>query len=294
MAYEYQFPFLLSHLFFWGIGIGFVFFLLSKFLVNVRADEIAIMERRYIGAPLSSGRVFAAEGQIGMKAEYLMPGLHFIFWPITSVVFKTDFLVIDADELGIVEAMDGAALSANQLLGKSIANHSNFQRAEMFLDNGGQKGPQIDFLRPGTYNINTEMFQVEIHEAVRINEGQIGIVEARDGLPMDTSDVVVPSPSGHNNFQDGQAFLDNGGKRGPQESILTPGTYYINPYLFTVSIRNQTVVAQGEVGVLVSNIGRDPQEFVPKDAEGEDVNKSFTRHVVPKGFRGIQREVLGI
>ncbi len=346
-------------------------FLITRFLVNVGSNEIAVMEQRYIGSSLESGRVFAMENQVGLKANYLAPGLHFILWPIVSVVSKPVFLTIGADELGIVEATDGAPLSAGRifaddpagnthgnfqnpveflknggirgkqlrfltngtfkinpylfkvtkikktviregqvgvvtamdgeplatgrLLGHSVQGHTLFQRADAFLKNGGQKGPQIDFLRPGTYNINTEIFKVEIHDAVRIGENEIGIVEARDGLPMNVSDVVVKTPEGHNNFQDGQEFLNNGGSRGPQENILTPGTYYINPYLFTVSIREQIKVSKGEVAVLISNIGKDPSEYVAEashgDATWEEGGK--TRHVVPKGFRGIQKEVLG-
>lgn len=349
----------------WGVGLFVFGLILTRFLVNVGSEEIAIMERRFIGASLAPGRVFATDGQVGLQASYLQPGLHFIFWPIISVVHKPVFLSIDADELGIIEATDGAPLSAGrifaddpagnvhnhfqnsieflrnggirgkqlrfltngtfkinpylfkvtkikktfipegkigvvtaadgeplstgQLLGHSVEGHVNFQRADQFLKNGGQKGPQIDFLRPGSYNINTEMFRVEIHEAVNIGENEIGVVEARDGLPMERTEVVVHTPEGHNNFQDGQKFLNNKGKRGPQENILTPGTYYINPYLFTVSIRDQIVIAQGEVGVMISNIGRDPEEFIPP----ESADKSATRHVVPKGFRGIQKEVLG-
>lgn len=351
-------------------GIGF---LLTRFLVNVGSDELAVIERRYIGSPLESGRVFAMDSQVGLKADYLAPGLHFIMWPIMSVVSKPTFLTIGADELGIVEATDGAPLSAGRifaddpagtahnnfqdpvaflreggirgkqlrfltngtfkinpylfkvtkikktaipegkigvitamdgtpleagsLLGRSVEGHAYFQRADAFLKSGGQKGPQIDFLRPGTYNINTEVFRVEIHNAIRIAENEIGIVEARDGLPMDSSDVVVKTPEGHNNFQDGQAFLTNNGYRGPQEKILTPGTYYINPYLFSVSIREQIKVARGEVAVLISNIGKDPSEYVP-EAQSLSTEQTWEeggkmRHVVPKGFRGIQKEVLG-
>lgn len=158
-----------------------------------------------------------------------------------------------------------------------------------------RREPEIDFLRPGTYNINTEVFKVEIYEAIRIGENEIGIVEARDGQPMDLSDVVVETPEGHNNFQDGHAFLMNGGSRGPQEKILTSGTYYINPYLFSVTTREQIKVARGEVAVLISNIGKDPSEYVPEgtsptDATWEEGGK--TRHVVPRGFRGIHVKCL--
>lgn len=354
------------------VAVGSALFLLgvfALFLVNVGAKEVAVMERRFFGRTLSPGRVFALGDEVGMRAQYLAPGLHFILWPMTRVLYKEDFLTIAADELGIVEATDGAALPSDRifaddpagaahnnfqepvqflgnggirgkqlrfltngtfkihpslfkvtkikktfipegsigvvtaadgaqmdgLLAKSIPGHDNFQKAEGFLKNGGQKGPQIDFLRPGTYNINTEIFKVEIREAVKISENEIGVVEAKDGLSMASNDVVVMTPEGHNNFQDGQKFLDSGGRRGPQESILTPGMYYINPYLFSVSKNRQTVIRQGEVGVLISNIGKDPSDFPLEGAGTGDASddKGRTRHVVPKGFRGIQSEVLG-
>ncbi len=106
---------------------------------------------------------------------------------------------------------------------------------------------------------------------------------------MKRNEVVVATPEGHNNFQNGQKFLDGKGKRGPQETVLTPGTYYINPYLFSVSKRSQTVVAQGQVAVLISNVGKDPAEF----AGDKHAEASNPRHVVPTGYRGIQRDVLG-
>lgn len=52
------------------------------------------------------------------------------------------------------------------------------------MKNGGQKGPQVDILRPGTYNIHTGMFKVEIREAVSVGDGQIGVVESLGGEPM--------------------------------------------------------------------------------------------------------------
>lgn len=340
-------------------------FLIFKFLVNVGSNEIAIVERQFVGKELEKGRVFALGTEVGLRAQYLAPGLHFILWPVTKLVDKYYFVSINSDELGIVEATDGAplppgrifaddpagthhdnfqnpvaflenggirgkqlrfltngtfkihpvlfkvtkikktfipegqigvvtatdggVLPAGQLLGRSIEGHDNFQNADVFLRQGGQKGPQIDFLRPGTYNINTEIFVVDVRPAVMIAENEIGIVESRDGESMLRSEVVVSTPEGHNNFQDGQKFLDAGGKRGPQETVLTPGTYYINPYLFSVSKRNQTVVAQGQVAVLISNIGKDPAEFT-----GDNTSEaSNPRHVVPRGYRGIQRDVLG-
>ncbi len=280
--------------------------------LTIAADELGIVEATD-GTPLASGRIFADDpagnfhnnfqeplgflvkgGIRGKQLRFLTNGT-FKIHPYLFKVTKIKKTFIPEGCIGVVTAGDGAPLMPGQLLGHSVENHDYFQRAEDFLKNGGQKGPQIDFLRPGTYNINTEIFKVEVREAVKIAENEIGVVDAKDGLPMGKNDVVVSTPEGHNNFQDGQKFLENGGKRGPQESILTPGTYYINPYLFSISRQKQTTVAQGEVAVLVSNIGKDPTELVLSEAEAKAGTEeaSRLRHVVPKGFRGIQRDVLG-
>src|SRR5262249_25632600 len=128
---------------------------------------------------------------------------------------------IPEGSIGVVSAADGAALDQGQLLGRRVMGHDNFQKAEIFLKAAGQKGPQIDFLRPGTYNIFTDMFQVQLAEAVSVGENQIGVVEASDGRPMPPHDVVAVTPEMtlHNSFQDGHAFLEGGGVRGPQTAV---------------------------------------------------------------------------
>ena len=369
-----------------AVVLGALYFIVTRWIVNVGSSEIVITERRFSGKRLPAGRAFAANGEVGIQAAYLAPGLHVIPWPFMRVVGKYQFVTIGPDELGVitatdgepmpsgriyaedkaggshdnfqdpvaflnnggirgkqlrfltngtfkihpllfrvekikktvvpqgaigvVTAADGIALEQGQLLGKSVDGHDSFQKAEIFLTQGGQKGPQIEFLRPGTYNIFTDMFQIDLHEAITIREDQIGIVEARDGRPMSKEDVVAPTPDvgKHNSFQDGQAFLSAGGFRGPQEAVLRPGTYYVNPYLFSVVGAPLTVIKQGEVGVLISNIGKDPATMIadreplpasstarhPEDPEEVRVDRGIrTRHVVPDGFRGIQRNVLG-
>lgn len=366
--------------------LGLAYFLITRWVVNVGATQIAITERRYLGKGLDPNRAFAMDGQVGIEAAYLAPGLKFIPWPVVRVIHKKDFTVVGPNQLGIVTATDGAQLpagrifsedlagghhdqfqnpeaflrnggvrgeqlrfltngqfklhprlftitlidktyvpqgqvgivsagdgqmlSAGDLVGRSVQGHDNFQKAEVFLKNGGQKGPQVDILRPGTYNIHTGIFKVEIRNAVSIGDGQIGIVEALGGEAMNKGDVVADSPEGHNNFQDGEAFLKNGGKRGPQTAILAPGTYYINTALFAVSNRPQTVVQQGQVAVLISNHGTDPSSLAeethtpdgsagPVEGQSSDPEETRlntltrTRHVVPSGYRGIQKDVLG-
>ncbi len=107
----------------------------------------------------------------------------------------------------------------------------------------------------------------------------VGLVEALDGQVMTQNDFVAKAVAGHSNFQDGQAFLDAQGQRGPQKEILRPGTYYINTMLFKVEFDSAKVVQPGEVAVIVSNEGRDPTEEVKieMDRERQDRIESLKR-----------------
>ncbi len=325
--------------------------ILNRILVNVGAREIAIKERRYFGAKMPPGRVVATEGEVGIQADVLKPGLHLIKYPFERVVRKVPLIEIGADELGIVEAVDGepmlpgrifapdraqnahnnfqdpiafikqggvkgiqlrtlppglwpihpylfrvsvakttvipqgkvgiviaadgAPLDAGRLLGKAIQGHISFQNAELFVASGGQRGPQVDILTPGTYRILTQsvpleggsevkpgLFTIRLYDATVINENQIGLVEALDGAPLNPGDYVAESKEGHDNFQDGHEFINKSGQRGPQKDILLPGTYYINPQLFKVIPETAKEVKPGEVAVIVSNTGRDPSDDI--------------------------------
>src|SRR5215218_9340797 len=85
--------------------IGFILLIvllviLRRILVNVGAKEIAIKERRYIGRKMPPGRVVATEGEVGIQADVLKPGLHLVKWPFEKVVRKVPLIEIGADELG--------------------------------------------------------------------------------------------------------------------------------------------------------------------------------------------------
>ena len=70
------------------IALGIIWYIVTRFLVNVGAQEVAIKERRYFGRRMPQGRVVATEGEVGIQADVLKPGLHFVWYPIESVVRK--------------------------------------------------------------------------------------------------------------------------------------------------------------------------------------------------------------
>ncbi len=180
---------------------------------------------------------FIKQGGVkGIQLRTLPPGL----WPIHPYLFRVSIAkatVIPPGKVGVVTAADGDQLDAGRLHGKAIEGHRNYQDAEQFIASGGQKGPQVEILTPGTYRILTQsisiengtetkhgLFFVRHYDATVINENNIGLVEALDGAPLDPRDYVATSVQGHDNFQDCNEFITGGGQRGPQKDILLPAT----------------------------------------------------------------------
>jgi hypothetical protein len=88
----------------------------------------------------------------------------------------------------------------------------------------------------------------------------------------------------HNNYQDFQAFLDNGGKIGLQHDPLLYGAYNINPFLVSVELMPMLVVEQGQVAVIKSYVG-----LPTVDTSGSEFKYGS---LVRPGRRGIWQEAL--
>lgn len=102
-----------------------------------------------------------------------------------------------------------------------------------FIALNGEAGFQPNVLRGGLHYLMPVQYVVHFAPLVTITQGKIGIVFARDGLQL-ASDQVLASNVQVSDFQDVQAFLKNGGQRGPQRRILREGTYAINLVQFVV------------------------------------------------------------
>jgi hypothetical protein len=88
----------------------------------------------------------------------------------------------------------------------------------------------------------------------------------------------------HNNYQDFQAFLDNGGHIGLQHDPLLYGAYALNPLLVSVELVPMLVVKQGQVAVIKAYVG-----LATQDTSGAEFK--FGSLVRP-GHRGVWQEPL--
>lgn len=255
------------------IGVFALVAFILKGLALIHDDEVGILTKKMFGTQLPQGRIIAREGEIGVQAATVMPRL---IWrnPITWKIEKFPVTEINPNEVGIVESIDGEPLPLGRLLA-DVVDCDSYQNAKMFLDNKGKKGPQVEILRPGTYRINTKVFKIVKQPITKIEEESIGIVVAQDGTPLPSGFIIAPKPeemsvTTHNFYQNGQAFIENKGFRGPQLDTLQPGEYYVNPLLFQVTQYEIADVPPGYVAVLRSNIG---EELVHDTKLPEDSSK---------------------
>src|SRR4029078_8108525 len=103
---------------------------------------------------------------------------------------------------------------------------NSFQNARKFLENGGERGPQITIIPPGTYRINTALFSVVAEDVLEIADNMVGIVTTKEGRALKTGDIAGLEVGGHNLFQDGQAFVDAGGFKRPPEQRELGGRHF--------------------------------------------------------------------
>src|SRR5712672_170084 len=212
--------------------------IVKRIFVNVGAREIAIKERRYLGAKMPPGRVVATEGEVGIQADVLKPGLHLIKYPFERVVRKVPLIEIGADELGIVEAVDGEPMLPGRIFALDRAQnaHNNFQDPIAFIKQGGVKGIQLRTLPPGLWPIHPYLFRVSVAKTTVIPQGKVGIVTAADGAPLDPGRLLGKAIKDHLSYQNAELFVSSGGQRGRQVDILRPGTK---------RIRTQSVPLEG-------------------------------------------------
>ncbi len=160
----------------------------------------------------------------------------------------------------------------------------------------GEKGVQAEILPPGwNFWMWPVIYDVDLVLITEIPQGQVGLLTAVDGRPLPETDYFAPEWAVGNypdaekvadndevlfqRMQEAAFFLNNGGYKGPQTSVLRPGAYRINTRLFKVNQVPVTNVEKATVGVVKSNVGQRPSE-------------SVRDNLVERGQRGIWREPL--
>lgn len=139
----------------------------------------------------------------------------------------------------------------------------------------GAPGPQAELLGANAYYLRPRyLYRIEHFPQTRVPSGTIGVVEAKVGEVPPPGARVAPFVE-CDHFQDGAAFLRNGGRQGRQLQVLSSGRYDINPYMFDViTVDNlaehpdsgltpddlrEIKINVGETGVVITRLGVAPQ-----------------------------------
>src|SRR5262249_1179772 len=158
------------------VVLGFRWFLWLFGVIIVPDDSIGVVTKKFVlfGAHrnLPDGRIIALHGEAGYQADTLPPGLHVGLWPWQYTVELVNFFTVPQGKIGCVEAWDGESVPSGRIVARQVACDT-FQDAREFLQNRGERGPQMAVIPPGTYRINPLLFTITLADAVIIPPGKI-------------------------------------------------------------------------------------------------------------------------
>jgi uncharacterized membrane protein YqiK len=247
--------------------------------VQVPPDHVGLVIAQ-VGAPLPTGAksaVYKPEfanfssirtfldngGQRGVQRPVLPPGT-------TAPVHPIGFVVVTAD----------------RVFGKMVSEST--ERAVQEVEQGALK--VVHITPQGNRDVVGVVTTLEGPPsgdiASRIGGfGDVSTMEAAGGSAISVIQAVLRAKNDlHDNYQDYQSFLDNGGCIGLQHDPLLYGSYLLNPFLVKVELREMLVVRQGEVAVMKAYVG-----LPTEDTSGEEFKFGS---IVKPGHQGIWSEPL--
>lgn len=196
--------------------VGFIVY--ANCRIDVPSEHMAIMIKK-TGKDLPNDMEFAPSAEYkGVQVNVLTEGRYY-YNPYSWDWIVVPQVRVPKGKLGVRIRLHGEELPPGQL----IAETEN------------QKGIVRDVLRAGTHAINGRVIEgspptgtspyaecIEIFDPVTVPPGHVGVVTNLSGPIPDDPNVLL--------------VLE--GTRGVQESMLSEGTYYLNPYINDVTLVN--------------------------------------------------------
>jgi len=228
------------------IGIAaIVFAVASTSFVRVPDGHLGQLFRVYGGGSLSEGRIVAVHGENGPQARILTPGFH--PWFLVNVLYDVDTskteVSITKGKVGVLTAKDGLPLRAGQAFADPFPTKFGYNMldAEVFLLNGGQRGPQLTVLTPGRYRLNRYLWDVAEVDAREVKAGFVGVIKSNIHADVDFGTLKANKPDNCDVLRRPEekgrldAPLVPVGCIGVWDKSLQPGQYYFNPDAFALT-----------------------------------------------------------
>lgn len=164
-------------------------------------------------------------GSKGRQSALLTAGTYRINTFLFDVLLY-GMTAISENMVGIVTTLDGKPIDEGNIAGRNIEGHNNFQDADAFLNNNGNKGLQPQVILAGSYYLNPWFIQVEQVKMTEIPIGHVGVVISFIGNEgKDLSGIE---------FKHGN--IVSKGEKGVWAEPLGPGKYPVNPYIMKVEL----------------------------------------------------------
>lgn len=234
-----------------------VFFILSTSFVIIDSNKVGHLKRVYGGKSMPAGAVVAVNGEKGPQAEILAPGFHFrLLLNVLYNVSEEDVITIPPGYYGEITAKDGAPLTDNAVIALPWVKEEfkDMLDANYFLTgtldgsgergSKGQKGVQHAVLTPGTYRLNTYLFDVKTGpehgdsmKMTAINVGEVGVVKSNiQEVPYVQEDVDALIATLSDDQRESLANpLVPKGYLGVWAEALPPGEYPLNKRAYHVT-----------------------------------------------------------
>lgn len=158
----------------------------------------------------------------------------------------------------------------------------------------GEAGFQAQTLAPGIYTgYWIWQYDVELQPLTVIPNGKIALLLARDGREMPTGQILARKAE-CDSYQDAEKFLNNGGYKGRQATVLQAGSYRINTFLFEIMVTDLTIIHDNMVGIVTTLDGAQIEQgqiagkVVPAHNNFQDADAFLTAG----GNRGLQEQVI--
>jgi hypothetical protein len=165
---------------------------------------------------------------------------------IVLAVLSTSYVHVPDGHLGqLFRVYGGGSLAAGRIV---AANGENGPQARIFTP-GFHFEPLVNVL----YEVDTEQREDNVPD------GKVATLVAKDGAALRAGEAFADPFPAKLGFAmlDAEVFLTSGGQRGPQLTVLPPGKYRINHYLWDVALRDAKEIQAGFVGVVKSNVWAD-------------------------------------
>ncbi len=158
----------------------------------------------------------------------------------------------------------------------------------------GEAGFQAQPLAPGIYFWKwIWQFEIKRQPFMIIPEGKIGLVVAKDGKELESGSILARKVE-CDSFQNTEAFIRNGGRKGRQTAFMTSGTYRINSFMFDIIISDMISVNENMVGIVTTLDGLPIEvgNIAGKPVAGHNNFQNADAFLSGNGNKGLQPEVI--